>query len=63
MIDYAHHLIKIENLARKASFECLDRKYLQAKETADLIAAEARLLTLVVQEMDKKEKEPRGHHE
>lgn len=55
MIDYAHHLIKIENLAKQASLQCLDRKYESAKETANLLATEARLLAQVCALMSEQE--------
>ncbi len=56
MIDYAQHLIKIEELTRLASNQCLYRQYTEAKETANLIATEARLLSHVCGIMDENEK-------
>ena len=56
MIDYAQHLLKIEELTRLASDQCLHRQYNAAKETANLIATEARMLVHVCVLMDEQEK-------
>lgn len=55
MIDYAQHLIRIEQLTKQASQECLDRKYLEAKSTAIQLVAEARLLSITLEDMYLKE--------
>ncbi len=55
MVDYAQHLIRIDQLAREAHDRCLDKRYLQARNTAMDIMTEARLLAITLAEMHEQE--------
>lgn len=51
IIDYAQHLIRLEQLMRQAHDLCLDREYGQAQDIAQAIRTEARLLDITLSEM------------
>lgn len=54
LIDYAQHLIRLENLLRSCHDLCLDRRYGQAADEAIRIQQEARALELTLAEMDRR---------
>ena len=55
MVDYAQHLIRLDQLAREAHDKCLEKNYLSARNTAMDIMTEARLLAITLAEMHEKE--------
>lgn len=55
MIDYAQHMIRMEQLMREAHDKCLDNNYLSARNTAMDIMTEARLLAITLAEMAEQE--------
>lgn len=53
-IDYAQHLILLEQLMRSCHDLCLDKRYGQAADEAIRIQQEARALELTLAEMDRR---------
>lgn len=51
ILDYAQHLIRLDQLCRSCHELCLAKRYGQAAEEAAQIRAEARLLALTLEEM------------
>lgn len=53
MIDYAHHLIRMESLLKQAHDLCLMKEYDRAAQVMIEVTAESRLLTTTLREMEK----------
>jgi hypothetical protein len=56
LVDFAHHMIRMERMLKDAHDRCLEKKYDEAADIILELTSESRLLNITLREMHNAEK-------